>query len=73
MKLESCPYERIASRVAGIEAVCVLANAAIEHEAVTDKVWYPLWHFIAQATADIGTDAAHLVHMRANTAKAVHA
>ena len=60
LRREPDPYERIAAKLAGIQAVTAMANAALEHNAVTDKVWFPLWYFVSEVCDDIKQDAEEL-------------
>lgn len=54
---ETCPYERIAARVRGLQAIEVLAVTELERGEVADVVWSNLWSFVGQVADEIRTDA----------------
>lgn len=54
---EPCAYERIATRVSGLQAIEVLAVVELERGEVSDRVWSNLWYFVGQVADDIRQDA----------------
>lgn len=54
---EICPYERIAARVKGLQAIEVLATTELERGEVADVVWSNLWSFVGQVADEIRKDA----------------
>ena len=57
---EDCAFERIAYRLDGIQALTVVAQAAMEAEGITDKVVLPLLSFVHITADDIHRDAEQL-------------
>lgn len=58
---EDEPYERIATRLNGIQAIRVLAVAELEHDNISPRVWSDLWHFVGKVADDIQQDAELLM------------
>lgn len=54
---EESPYERIAMRVKGLQAIEVLAVIELERGEVADGVWSDLWGFVSQVADEIRKDA----------------
>ena len=61
---EADPFERITSKLAGIQAISAMANVALEYGGVSDKVWFPLWYFIGEVCDDIQVDAEQMQRQR---------
>lgn len=57
---EPDPYERLHTRLAGLRAITVLANVAVEKGDVTEQVWEPLWCFVGELCDDLQLDADEL-------------
>lgn len=57
---EPDPYERLHSKLAGLQAIACLANVAHEKGDVTDQVWQPLWYFVGELCDDLQLDADEL-------------
>lgn len=55
--IEPDPYERIRTKLNGLQAVATLANVAVDdNSGVTDQVWSPLWYFIAEMCDELNED-----------------
>lgn len=55
---EPSPYERLYTKINGLQAVAVLANICVDGDAgVTQKVWSPLWYFISELCDEMKIDA----------------
>lgn len=55
--IEPSPYERLRTKINGLQAVATLANVAVDEDAgITDQVWSPLWYFIAEMCDEMVQD-----------------
>lgn len=58
---EPCPHERLTCKINGLQAIATLANTCVDEDArITDKVWSPLWYFIAEMCDEMKIDAAEI-------------
>ena len=55
---EEDPFERITTRLSGLQAVCQLAPDALNGSGPpSERVWEQLWYFVAKTLDDIAQDA----------------
>lgn len=58
MYTEQSPYERVYSRLNGLNALSVVAQCALDSRAgaPTQQVWEPLWYFVGLVCEDMKRD-----------------